>query len=402
MKAISVLTVSLALATKRHKVGRLAVRDRRIYFEYDPNFRATGLEISPFKLPVKTGLLEGDLSLFDGLHGVFNDSLPDGWGRLLIDRQLRSKGVEPETLTPLDRLAHVGQRGMGALLYEPDYSEAGFEEDLSLDKLATESFQVLEGEDIFEELLTLNGSSAGARPKVMVGVNEDFSSVIHGVDDLKHGYEHWLVKFPSSTDPKDICAIEYAYSLMAKAAGVVMMPTHLFPARKGAGYFGVRRFDREGNDRIHMHTACGLLNADFRVPSLDYKSLLEATKVLTKDQREVEKMYRLAVFNVLAHNRDDHSKNFSFLMDSSGVWRVSPAYDLTFSSGPAGEHSTLVMGEGREPHEEHLLQLAKTVSIKKPEDVVDQVQQIVRDWRKYAEQAGVSKSSIERIAKVIC
>ena len=403
IKSAPVLTVYLDLSSGKHKVGRLAVRDRRIYFEYDPGFRATGLGISPFKLPVKTGLIEGDLAYFDGLHGVFNDSLPDGWGRLLIDRQLHSKGIEPEALTPLDRLAHVGHRGMGALLYEPDYSEDGSGGDLNLDRLAKESLQVLEGgpEAIFAELLTLNGSSAGARPKVMVGINKDFTSVIHGVDDLKQDYTHWLIKFPSSTDAKDIGAIEYAYSLMAKAAGIEMMPTHLFSSNKGTGYFGVRRFDRDGNRRIHMHTACGLLHADFRTPSLDYKSLLEAAKVLTKDQREVEKMYRLAVFNVLAHNHDDHSKNFSFLMDSSGIWRVSPAYDLTFSSGPGGEHSTMVMGEGRSPGHKHLLELAKTVSIQKPKDVINQVQQAVSDWRKYAKQASVSKSSIERIAKVV-
>jgi serine/threonine-protein kinase HipA len=403
IKSVSVLTVYLGLSSGKHKIGRLAVRDRRIYFEYDPDFRATGLEISPFKLPVKAGLIEGDLAYFDGLHGVFNDSLPDGWGRLLIDRQLRSNGIAPEALTLLDRLAHVGHHGMGALLYEPDYSEDVSGGDLNLDKLANESFQVLEGEseDIFAELLTLNGSSAGARPKVMVGINSDFTSVIHGVDDLTQDYTHWMVKFPSSTDVKDIGAVEYAYSLMAKAAGIEMMPTHLFSSNKGPGYFGVQRFDRDGNSRIHMHTACGLLHADFRTPSLDYKSLLEAAKVLTKDQREVEKMYRLAVFNVLAHNRDDHSKNFSFLMDGSGVWRVSPAYDLTFSSGPGGEHSTMVMGEGKSPSHKDLLELAKTVSIQKPQDVINQVQQTVQDWHKYAKQAGVSKSSIERIAKVI-
>lgn len=404
LKPVTVLTVYLNLAAEKHNVGRLAVQNRRIYFEYDAAFRATGLEISPFELPAEPGVIEGDMSLFGGLHGVFNDSLPDGWGRLLIDRQLRGHGIEPGVLTPLDRLAHVGQRGMGALLYEPDHSEHSSDGDLDLDKLAEESFQVLEGEseDVFEELLTLNGSSSGARPKVMVGVNDDFTSVIHGVDNLKEGYTHWMVKFPSSVDPRDICAIEYAYSLMAKAARIQMMPTRLFPARKGAGYFGVQRFDRDGNKRIHMHTACGLLHADYRVPSLDYKDLLEATKVLTKDQREVEKMYRQAVFNVLAHNRDDHSKNFSFLMDNDGVWRVSPTYDLTFSSGPGGEHSTMVMGEGKAPHAEHLLELAKIVSIRDPQGIINQVQQAVSDWPKFATQSGVSKASMKRICKVIC
>ncbi len=398
---VKLLQVDLSLEGNYYKLGRLALKDRQLFFEYDPAFLQTKLEISPFVLPLKLGVQIGDRTLFEGLHGVFNDSLPDGWGRLLLDRQLRQYDIDPGALTSLDRLAHVGKRGMGALLYQPDYSTAAHNTPIDLDQLAHESRQILEGDavGVFEELLALNGSSSGARPKVMVGINEDFTDIIHGVDDLSRDYTHWLVKFPSSNDPKDSGAVEYAYSLMAKAAGIAMMPTHLFSAQKGRGYFAVKRFDRDGNHRLHMHTANGLLNADFRIPALDYKDLLLATRLLTKDQREVEKMFRLAVFNVLAHNRDDHSKNFSFLMDASGQWCVAPAYDLTFSSGPGGEHSTMMMGEGKSPNEEHFLRLAATVSIKdsQAKKVIVQVKDAIVNWVDFAQEAQLSKTSFKKM-----
>ena len=295
---------------------------------------------------------------------------------------------------------------MGALVYQPDYSAAAHDRSIDLDQLAHESRQVLAGDavEMLEELLVLNGSSSGARPKVMVGINDDFTDITHGVDDLSRGYTHWLVKFSSSNDPKDSGAIEYAYSLMAKAAGIAMMPTHLFSAKKGRGYFAIKRFDRDGNLRLHMHTACGLLNADFRIPALDYKDLLLATRLLTKDHREVEKAFRLAVFNVLAHNRDDHSKNFSFLMDVSEQWRVAPAYDLTFSSGPGGEHSTMMMGEGKSPSEDHFLRLAATVSIKdsQAKKIIAQVKEAIANWPSFAQEAQLSKTSFKKIERTIC
>ncbi|MBL4574477.1 MAG: HipA domain-containing protein [Opitutaceae bacterium] len=281
-------------------------------------------------------------------------------------------------MSPLDRLAHVGSSGMGALTFEPDHTEHGGEGDfLDLDKIAAESLQVLEGEadDVLEKLINLNGSSAGARPKVVVNVSADMKHVIHGSDIVQEGYSQWMIKFPMSGDPKNSAEMEYKYSLMAHEAGLEMMPTYLFPAKKGAGYFGVKRFDRGNGERVHMHTACGLLNADFRIPSMDYLDLLRATQMLTKDLREVEKMFRLAVFNVLSHNQDDHSKNFSFLMDDQGAWRVSPVYDLTYSSGVGGEQSTMVMGKGKNITPDDLLMLGDTVGLKK-KNVVEIYKQV--------------------------
>jgi serine/threonine-protein kinase HipA len=237
----------------------------------------------------------------------------------------------------------------------------------------------------------------------MVGVSKNRKQVIHGVDDLPDAYEHWIIKFVSGNDPEDNGSLEYAYSLMAREAGINMPETHLFPSSKNkagknkAGYFGVRRFDREGNDRIHMHTVSGLLHADHRMPSLDYEGILKTALVLTKSVLQVEQFFRLAAFNVFAYNRDDHAKNFSFLMDNNGAWRVAPAYDLVFSSGPGGEHSTTVMGEGRNPGTKDLLRLARKFDLKKAAGILDEVASAVRRWKDFADKAGVANKTARAI-----
>jgi serine/threonine-protein kinase HipA len=177
----------------------------------------------------------------------------------------------------------------------------------------------------------------------------------------------------------------------------------LFPSKKGRGFFGVQRFDRKHNQRIHMHTIAGLLHADHREPSLDYEIIMKATLHLTRDHRQCEIQFRNAVFNVLSHNRDDHSKNFSFLMDANGNWSVSPAYDLTFSLGPSGEHSTMIMGEGKNPKKEHLLQLAAIADIKKNQalEIILQVSEAVQKWEPFAEKAGVSALHTQNIGDVL-
>ncbi len=386
-------------------VGRLAINNRQIYFQYHDSFIEQNLNISPFHLPLKSTVISFDYSLFEGLGGVFNDSLPDGWGRLLFDRFARSSGILPSDITPLDRLAHVGLNGLGALVYEPDHSTQENSNSINLDKLAEKAREVLDGasDEVLQELLALNGSSAGARPKALIGLNNDRKNIIHGIHDLPNGYAPWIVKFSNSQDTADAGAIEYVYALMAKKAGISMPDVHLFPVKKGAGYFAVKRFDRNGKQRFHMHTACGLLHSDFRVPSLDYEDLIALTGALTRDAREIEKLYQLAVFNVLAHNRDDHSKNFSFLMDAKGEWKLSPAYDLTFSSGPRGEQSTMVMGEGRNPSVNHLIKLGHEAKLSKARitEIIDQTQTALGSWEVLAKEYGVSANNIRLISKYI-
>ncbi|MCF6262709.1 MAG: type II toxin-antitoxin system HipA family toxin [Xanthomonadales bacterium] len=396
------INISLVLASGSLPVGKLALRDKIIYFEYSPDFLQSGLNISPLHLPLKPGLRIFEQGLFDGLPGVFNDSLPDGWGRLLLDRHLRKQGILGRQLSPLDRLAYVGSLGMGALVYTPDHSITYTSSEINLDTLATQVQEVLVGEakDVLQELLFLNGSSAGARPKAVIGLSHDSFKIIHGAQALPESYSHWLVKFATAEDGADAGAIEYVYALMAQDAGITMTKTHLFAGEKTAGYFATRRFDRDGAQRKHTHTACGLLHSDFRLPSLDYEDLLSLTSILTRDIREVERMFRLAVFNVLAHNRDDHGKNFSFLMDEAGEWKLAPAYDLTFSAGPGGEQSTTVLGEGRNPNREHLLKLGLDAKLGR-EDIADifaQTSQALSRWPKLAGVHGVSRANIRLIS----
>ncbi len=401
IKTVREIKVGINFGAGTKPVGRLAIREQQIYFQYASEFIEASLEISPVHLPLKPGVSHFDYNHLEGLPGVFNDSLPDGWGRLLFDRFARSQGLFPSEVTPLDRLAYIGENALGALVYEPDFGIDEMNGYLSLDQLALQAQAVLDGvsDDVLESLIELNGSSAGARPKALIGFNKERSKIICGARELPGDYEPWMVKFPNTQDGLDAGAIEYVYALMAKDAGIVMPEVLLFPAQRGPGYFAVKRFDRVGNQRYHTHTACGLLHADFRNPLLDYEDLIALTSLLTRDVREVEKMYKLAVFNVLSHNRDDHGKNFSFVMDQSGRWTLSAAYDLTFSSGPRGEQSTMVMGEGRNPGIEHLMMLAKEAGIsKKPAlEIINIVKTALAKWSDYAKEYGVSQANIKSI-----
>lgn len=360
-------------------MGRLFLKNREIFFEYDAAFIPLGLSLSPFKLPLNSGVFTADDRTFEGLFGVFNDSLPDGWGKLLLDRKLMSVGINPKTLSPLDRLCFVGAHGMGALSYEPEnpVNHHSLLQDLDAIDDEIQNYQTQEDDRYLDDLIALGDSAIGARPKILLRVNN----------------QDWLIKFRASMDPKDSGAIEYAYHLMAIEAGLHVPVAKLFPSKKGSGFFGVKRFDRVKNERIHMHTISGLLHADHREPSLDYETIMKATLHLTRDIKQCEIQFRHAVFNVLSHNRDDHSKNFSFLMDAQGTWRVSPAYDLIFSSGPSGEHSTMLMGEGKNPKLVHLLKLSKIANIEhnKALAIIEQVQAAVAKWEMFAKKTGVSK-----------
>jgi serine/threonine-protein kinase HipA len=397
---VSLIHVYYMRGTEKCPMGRLALKNRKIFFEYDLEFLKTELELSPFILPLKSGVISSEDRLFEGLFGVFNDSLPDGWGRLLIDRKLMTLGIHPGALSPLDRLCYVGSHGMGALVYEPEIESPSPLHHEDLDEIANEAFQFQENDDdqFVDDLLSMNGSSAGARPKILVNLEGD-------------ALNKWIIKFRSSIDPKDIGSIEYAYHLMAKAAGLEVPEARMFKSKKSLGYFGVKRFDSIGNKRLHMHTISGLLHIDHRIPSLDYETLMKATLWLTKDARECEKQFKAAVFNVLAHNRDDHAKNFSFLMDEQGTWRVSPSYDLTFSSGIAAEHCTMLMGEGKTPTLELLLKLAEVGGIKKQPaiEMIDEVRLAISQWPTFANDAGVTKKSaamiqaaIQQVHKLCC
>lgn len=398
---IKIVNVKYCHSNNIIKMGRLAVSNRKIFFEYDDEFLKTKLELSPFKLPLRFGAIACDDNTFEGLFGIFNDSLPDGWGRLLLDRKLTKVGINPITITPLDRLCYTGSNGMGALMYEPEISDSKLHQHLKdLDIIADKCLHFLDSDDdkYIDDLLVMNGSSAGARPKILVSVSSDEKLEVTK-HDPKTSHDNWIIKFRSSSDPKDIGCIEYAYNLMAKEAGLDVPETKLFKSKKCDGYFGVKRFDRQKSLFVHMHTISGLLHADHRLPSLDYETLLKATRYLTKDISECEKQFRQMAFNIFSHNRDDHSKNFSFLMDKNGKWRVSPAYDLTFSSGPVGQHCTTILGEGKKPSIAHMLKLAEIVSIKPKTalTIIDEVKAAVSKWNKFADESNVSSRSSKNI-----
>ena len=380
------------------KVGTLAQKNRKIYFEYEKDFLKTKIEISPIKLPLKSGLFRCDDDTFEGLWGVFADSLPDGWGRLLMDREFLKRGVKLQDVSPLDRLALVGKNGMGALRYEPDDGYKNVIDDIVLDDLANSSNAILKGssEELIEELFALGGSSAGARPKILVQVSSDFKTIIDSKKSLEDGYSHYIIKFASRYDSKDIARIEYVYNQMAQKAGLDVAEFHLFEGKKGY-YFGAKRFDRVAEGCVHMHSVAGLIHSDFRYPALDYDDLLKLTLHLTKSVQEQEKLYRLACFNMFANNRDDHAKNFSYLLDNKYRWVLSPTYDLTYSFGPGGEHSTLYIGEGQQPRIEHLEKLAQNNGIKRYKEIIAEVKEAVSQWSQLAQNVGISKAKIKKI-----
>ena len=399
------LQVRLEWGDDQVVVGTLAERDRRIYFEYDPDFIDAPLPISPFKLPVNPGLFEHTEREFSQVFGVFNDSLPDGWGLLLMDRVFRKQGLEPARISILDRLAYIGERGMGALTYHPPTANA--EEPVpvvDLQEVAHQAARILEGstEDLLPSLRIAGGSPGGARPKVLIAVHED-GRAIAGTSDVPEGFRHYLVKFPAGEDLPEIGAVEAAYALMAKEAGLNIPPTTLFETRDGGRYFGIERFDRDGDLRLHMHTLSGLLHASHRLPSLEYEGFLKATLILTKDHRQVEEAYRRMAFNVLAHNRDDHVKNFSYLMDRDGEWRLAPAYDLVFSEGPRGQHTMAIAGEAEQPGERDMINVAYDCDLDagKAKEIINEVRSAIRQWSRFAMATGVSTRTARRIGRTI-
>ena len=402
MQSIKRIIVSLNLEGKEIEVGELVSDLKKVYFKYYPSFTAQNLEISPFKLPLSNEIHSPDTAIFDGLFGVFNDSLPDGWGRLLLDRTLTERGISINEITPLDRLAFVGKSGIGALVYQPAFeSTIDIKLQVELDDIAAETKKVLEGTptDVIEALFRLGGSSGGARPKILVGYNKMINHLIYSAEQLPVGYEHWLIKFPSSFDTHDIAEIEFAYHKMAIDAGIQMNECKLFKGPSGKQYFGTKRFDRIGDKRLHIHSAAGLLHDNFRLSNMDYGHLMDATFQLEKHIVAYEKIIRLAAFNVFTHNRDDHSKNISFLMNSNGEWCLAPAYDLTYSMSAHGFHSTTIAGEGRSPSSKHLLELADIFGVKNAKQILEEVKTTTSKWRNYAQECGVSKISTKEIDK---
>lgn len=388
-------------------VGRLALDRGRAVLEYDAAFIASGLTVNPrFAAPSRELVWADEPRIFDGLHGVFADSLPDAWGRELMRRRVLANGIDPSTLTALDRLAIVAHRGMGALVYDPAIrtEDVG---DIDLDALSRESLDLLagrEGNDVLQILEELGDSSGGARPKILVAIDAN-GHVRGGADIMPAGYDAWIVKFRAPRDRADAGPLEAAYADMARAAGVDVAPTTLLPSRKNDfGYFATKRFDRGPNgERVHALSVAGMLETQWEIPSIDYDGLLKTTRIVTRRHADVEQMFRRMVFNVAAHNRDDHTKQHAFLMDSTGAWRLAPAYDLNFSSGPAGEHYLTVNGRGTAITADDISALAgrQNISAAAARAIIDDVLAAVCDFTRISSSYDVPHSSRNEIAAVL-
>ncbi|MEA3119311.1 MAG: serine/threonine-protein kinase HipA [Paraburkholderia sp.] len=368
------ITVVYAGWGERFPLAQLADDGRNLLFQYTPTALARGLELSAYHLKLSRDAY-GDFPIHQHrLPGLVSDALPDGWGMLLMDRLWRKSGIDIATVSPLDRLAFIGEDAMGALLFEPPASQHLEKHDVELLGIARSVRNVLSGnsEDMLRELALLGGSPHGARPKVRLNLDPATGAASTAEDAPG---TPWLIKFPGQGEHPEVCAIEYVYAEMARQAGIPMPATHFFALADDVTAFGIERFDRADGMRVPVHTASGLAHADFRHPTLDYLSVLRLTRFLSADEREVLEMYRRCVFNVVFYNRDDHSKNLSFLMRKSGWWGVAPGYDLTFNEGPGGYHQMDVCGEAMRIERAHLLDLASKAGIKKSAavPVIDQV-----------------------------
>ncbi len=343
-------------------LGTLAQRQGAIFFEYSQEALRRGVEFSPLRVKLVPGVQQGFPECMDKLPGFIADALPDGWGRLLMDRAFERAGRDRNAVSALERLAYIGDGAMGALSFEPAIDDPLENADLQLIEIAQAAHDVMEGRDteVLGALLVVGGSPQGARPKALVQF--DAARRKASTDRAATG-EPWLVKFPARGERKEVCALEQAYAMLASACGIDIPPSALFEISREHAAFGVQRFDRVNGVRVPVLSAAGALHADFRVPQVGYLQLLQVTGLVTRDRREVLKLFQRCIFNVVFNNRDDHVKNFAFRMNADMQWMLSPAFDLTYSSGPRGEHQTDVMGNGRDPGIQDLLVLAKAADI---------------------------------------
>lgn len=396
--------------SKQH-VGQLAQNHQGIFFQYSEDYLNQFSSLSPFKLPFNSQLHKAPVAYHNGLHGVFADSLPDGWGLLLMDRVFRQNGILPHQVTPLDRLAYIGQRGMGCLSYTPvsDYTSGNDQQLQDISLLGQEAQRIFEGqtEDVLAAIANAGGSG-GARPKAMIYLDPDKSEQVS--IDPESGLTPWLIKFTSKNLPlaheEGLC--EAAWLAMAKQANI-SVPKWLLVDKTGhpdiKGWLALKRFD--GSDkcstgRFHMHTLCGLLDADFRQPSMDYEDLIKVSQVLCKSPAAAQEIFKRALFNLFSLNQDDHTKNWSFLMDDDGQWSVAPFYDVTFSPSPHNQHTTAFCGYGNQPPLKIIQRLAKQANFSnwnQAKQTIEYVVDALSQWPEHAKAFGIKHSTQRLINK---
>lgn len=360
-------------------VGTLAQDPQDLLFQYAPQALERQWELSPFRLPLRVAAYPDRRTDYAQLHdvpGLIYDSLPDGWGFRLMHRRMRARGLDPERATTLDRLACLGSNTMGALTYAPSMADAQDTKDMTLWELAQEVQAVLtdDGHEVLAELARAGGSPGGARPKANVFLNQTTGQMSTQAGQVLDA-QAWLVKFPGDDDARDSCALEELYAMVARQCQLGMAETRFFQLPGGLAAFATQRFDRRGNDRVHVHSLAGLLHANFQEPAVSYEDFFRATRRLTGDQRQLKKAVQRCTFNVLMNNRDDHAKNLAFLMEADGSWQLAPPYDLTYCPGYRGEHFMDIAGEGRAPTRQHVVKAAQAAGLSRAlaEEAIDAV-----------------------------
>ena len=413
-----------------HLVGAVAWMDDAGYagFEFDPDFLKLGINVAPFTMPL--GMMREGTRIFSfpsisretyfGLPGLLADSLPDKFGNRLIDVWLAMQGRTPGSMNPVERLCYVGNRGMGALEFEPmikNGKDAVHPLEISeLVGLANEALHQKEGlhaelskkdATALKEIILVGTSAGGARAKAIIAWNEKTGEVVSGQLQAPEGFSHWLIKFDGVTnellgDPMGYGRIEYAYYKMAIDCGISMAESRLFE-EGGRAHFITKRFDRiENNQKLHLQTLCGLCHFDFNDPnSYSYEQAFQAMRQLRLPYADAEQLYRRMVFNVISRNMDDHTKNFAFLMNRQGIWSLSPAYDITYAYNPASKwlarHQMSVNGKRENITADDFLMVGKQMNIKKDKEIIYQLQSVISRWLTYAQQTGIPEKQAASI-----
>ncbi|MDR1683269.1 MAG: type II toxin-antitoxin system HipA family toxin [Candidatus Symbiothrix sp.] len=391
-------------------------------FEYSSKFAAKGLEVSPLQMPLNTDTVysfpELNKETFKGLPGLLADSLPDHFGNTLINKWLAEQGRDENSYNPIERLLYQGKRGMGALEFEPaEKITANVSSRIELENLVSiarkalsdkESLRSgLQNEEELQQIIKVGTSAGGARAKAVIAFNETTGEIRSGQLYAPEGFTHWLIKLDGVTnkelgDPEHFGQIEYAYYRMAIDCGVEMTESRLLHEGRRS-HFMTRRFDRIGNrEKLHTQTLCGLAHFDFNRPgAYSYEQLFQIMRALRLPYSDAEQLFRRMVFNVIARNQDDHTKNFSFLMDKTGLWKLAPAYDMTYSYNPAGAftsaHQLTINGKRDGFELGDLMQIGQAMHIKKATEIITEVTEAVSKWRQIASELEIPEKTIELI-----
>ncbi len=400
------------------------------FFEYEPNFLSKGWDLSPLKMPISNGariysfpeLRKGKsdtTDTFKGLPALLSDSLPDKYGNQLINIWLAQQGRPENGMNPVEQLCFIGTRGMGALEFETamfkDGKRTATLEMSSLVDIAQrmlnqrESFQTnlhKEEEKAVAEILKIGTSAGGARPKALIAYNPQNGVVKSGQGNVPDGFEHWLIKLDGVSDAQfgessGWGRVEYAYYLMAKACGIDMTECKLME-ENGRAHFLTKRFDREGNTKHHVQTLCAIQHFNYtEMFAYSYEQLFQTMRLLRLTYPEAEQMFRRMVFNVLATNFDDHTKNFSFIMKQGERWQLAPAYDICFAYDPTNfwvYQQTLSVNDKRSHiSKEDFMTIAKANNIKKGAEIIEEINQTICSWVDFAKQAKVDEKRFNHI-----